>query len=393
MHILLFILFFGIIILVYKIAKELTKNEKLAILTTFLYAVSATHFGQLYFLATQEIIYGFFFFLAVWLFIKYLGEKKNKFLVYSFISFLLTLASKEPAVTIPFVLGLITLFVLLRDKKKVELTKIFTVLSPFFVTLTGYLYMRFFHYGFAKGDSYLWVFEPIRILNSLGWYGLWSLNIPEMLVDFVGPGLNILPSLLKHYSKEILPIFTLFALQLAILPYMLFRILFKSNWKLPAFSGLWFIGTLIPVLFLPIHKFSFYLTVPLFGVVLFVSHLLLGLKSKIINLLFITAWISLSVLTLNLTAKVSWITRGEETVKNVYNYFSENEADLVGKTIVFIDTPKDKELPWSPTETVKVALSNGDFFEMFYPGKFIIKYEKDTSQSTFLIQSRQFLGY
>ena len=408
MHIFLFALFFGTIYLVYKISQYLISGHQspttnhASLIAAFLYSVSATHFGQLYFVATQEIIYGFFFLLTVWLFIKYLGEGKLRFLAYSFLTFLLTLASKEPAVTLPFVLGLVYLFFKWQGKTKVGTREITLILSPFLIILAGYLYMRFFHYGFAKGDSYLWAFEPKRILNSLAWYGLWSLNIPEMLVDFVGPGLKFLPSLFKHYSKEIIPIFVLFSMQLALLIYGAIKgFLFKSKKSaithypltIAVFSTAWFTGTLVPVLFLPIHKFSFYLTVPLFGVVLFISYLLINLKSKIINLLFITVWVSLSVLTLNLTGKVSWITRGEETAGRAYQYFSENEAEFSGKRIILVDTPKDTELPWSPTETVKVVLSNQDFFTVFFPDKFEVKYDIEGKGEGIKVESRQFLGY
>jgi hypothetical protein len=396
MHILLFILFFGIIILVYKIAKELTKNEKTAILTTALYAVSATHFGQLYFLATQEIIYGFFFFLTVWLFIKYLDRRKTKFIVYSFLSFLLTLASKEPAITLPFVLGLIYLFLIWRDKKKIELKKITTLLSPFFLVLAGYLFMRFFHYGFAKGDSYLWAFVPKRIINSLGWYSLWALNMPEMLVDFVGPGLKFNPNLFRYWPSQIIPIFILFVIQVVLGGYLFLRNLLlshKTKLNIVILGIIWFVGTLVPVLFLPIHKFTFYLTVPLFGVVMTLGYLLSNLPKWLVYF-FLILFFTTSLVSLSLTSRVSWITRGQETAKRIFVHFLMNKEAYSQKTIVFVDTEKDIALPWSPTETVSVILSKTDFFELFFPGKFKIIYDKEGFDSGNIhLQTRQFLGY
>lgn len=398
MHILLFILFFGIIILVYKIAKELTKNDKAAILATALYAVSATHFGQLYFLATQEIIFGFFFFLTAWLFIKYLGEGKTGFLVYTFVGFLLTLASKEPAITLPFVLGLIYLFVKLRDRKRIEIRKVIAVLGPFFVILAGYLYMRLFHYGFAKGDSYLWAFVPRRIINSLGWYALWSLNLPEMLVDFVGPGLKFNPNLFNYWSNQIIPILTLFVSQLILIFFLLvkgFRKQFKLHKALFIFlfSAVWFVGTLVPVLFLPIHKFTFYLTVPLFGLVLGLGYIL-SYSPKWLAYLFLGLYLLTSLVSLSLSSDVSWITRGEATAKRAYVHFLMNEEAYSQKTIVLRDTDEDAVLPWSPTETVRVILSSNDFFEVFFPGEFKIVYDKDgLAKGGITLKARQFLGY
>ena len=398
MHILLFILFFGIIGLVYKIARELSKSEKTAILTTALYAVSATHFGQLYFLATQEIIYGFFFFLAAWLFIKYLSEEKPKFLVYSFISFLLTLASKEPAVTLPFVLGLIYIFLKWQGRTKIEPGKIVGILVPFFVILSGYLYMRFFHYGFAKGDSYLWTFVPRRIINSLGWYTLWSLNLPEMLVDFVGPGLKFNPNLFRYWSNQIIPILVLFVSQLILIFFLLVKgfrkqLRLHKALSLFVFSAIWFVGTLVPVLFLPIHKFTFYLTVPLFGVVLGLGYIL-SYSPKWLAYLFLGLYLITSLISLSLSSNVSWITRGEATAKRVYIHFRTNKEAYSQKTIVLRDTELDAVLPWSPTETVRVILSSSDFFEVFFPGQFRIVYDKDgLAQGDITLKARQFLGY
>jgi len=396
MHILLFILFFGIIILVYKIAKELTKSGKVAIITTALYAVSATHFGQLYFLATQEIIYGFFFFLTVWLFIKYLGEGKTRLLVYSFVGFLLTLASKEPAITLPFVLGLIYLFVRLRDKKRIEVRKIIAILGPFFVILAGYLYLRFFHYGFAKGDSYLWASVPKRIINSLGWYSLWSLNMPEMLVDFVGPRLKFNPNLFRYWSSQIIPIFVLFTVQVVLGSYLFLRNFLlskKTKLNIVVLGVFWFVGTLVPVLFLPIHKFAFYLTVPLFGVVLILGYLLSN-SPKWLASLFLVLFFATSLVSLSLTSNVSWITRGQETAKRAYVHFLMNKEAYSQKTIVFVDTEKDAILPWSPTETVRVILSNSDFFDAFFPGEFRIIYDKEgIAKGDINLQARQILGY
>ena len=97
---------------------------------------------------------------------------------------------------------------------------------------------------------------------------------------------------------------------------------------------------------------------------------------------------------MSLTSSVSWITRGQETAKSVYAHYSMNREAYSQKTIVFVDTEKDAVLPWSPTETVRVILSNSDFFEIFFPGEFKIIYDKEgLASGSIYLQSRQFLGY
>src|SRR5258708_6486515 len=71
LHMISFLFFFAIIYLVYKLVFELIKSSKIAMVSAFLYAVSATHFGHLYYLATfQELGMTFFVLLSCITFIK-----------------------------------------------------------------------------------------------------------------------------------------------------------------------------------------------------------------------------------------------------------------------------------------------------------------------------------
>ncbi|MCL4390436.1 MAG: hypothetical protein M1484_00535 [Patescibacteria group bacterium] len=95
LHIISFIVFFADIYLIHRLAKIILRNEKSALISTFLYAVSATHFAHLYWTAIfQETGLILFFLLSVILFL----EKRG---ILSFLALVAALMSKETAIMIP----------------------------------------------------------------------------------------------------------------------------------------------------------------------------------------------------------------------------------------------------------------------------------------------------
>jgi hypothetical protein len=386
MHVILFGLFFLIIYLVQRLIFELTRNKILSFVAAFLYAVSATHFGQLYFLATQELWVGVFYLTSVLFFALYFKKKRTRLILFSLAAFILALMSKETAVSLPFVLILLYWFKCgLKDLKT-----IFRLAIPCWLILFIYFIFRLKFYGFTSGASYVWDFSA-RIVNTLGWYGLWSLNLPEMLIDFVGPGFKLNPNLLLYWSSQYRIIFVLFGLELAIILHVVITKLkdLKKSAKIYLFGMLWFVITLLPVLFLPLHKFTFYLTIPLLGIVLILGQLFS--RQKIQTIIFGLVWLITSVATLSITRQTHWITQGEAVSRRVYDYFSQNKPSFIGKKIVFADTPDDASLPWSPTSVVRLALSENNFFKVFFPDLAARVFY--TGKGDIIIESRQFLGY
>ena len=402
LHFISFGVLFINIFLVHELARVITRNTNTSLLTAFLYGASATHFGHMYFLgAFQELGMALFFLVSVLTFVKFEFHKKLKFYLISFASFGLALLSKESAVVLPFVLFLVWSFGKAIKKKTYSFRNLVKYLIPYFGLLAVYFFFRIKYYGFAQGESYIWDFSIGRLVNTLGWYGIWSFNLPEMLVDFVQPGLKFNPNLFKFWSKEIIPIFILFATILLTLLYKVFKNLKKlftnqSSLSLFLFCIAWFFLTLLPVLFLPLHKFTFYLTLPLIGIVILTSYLLTAKRQHFVASLFMITWLILSFMTLGLTRKTHWITQGAETAQNVHNYFIA-ERGLVSniKTIAFYDTQDDIDLPWSPTALLKVVLSDQNYFKVFWKGEISASYSslEGSQEADVSLKSRQFLGY
>lgn len=386
LRIISFITFYLNVILVGYLAKLLTRNDKVSALSLFLYATSVTHFGQLYYIgAYQELFITFVFLSSIICFIKFPGN-----FLYSFIFFLIALMAKETAVMIPTAIVCVYFYLKSERRIKTSFKKVALSLLPFVSLLILYLYLHFFHFGTIEGDSYIWNFSITKAVNTTFWYFLWSLNLPEMLVDFVGPGVRLNPNLLKYWSNQIIPIFILFFIQIAIIFFAILKSKILNLKSIIFFSFSWFILTLLPVIFLPLHKFTYYLTLPLFGIVLLLSYIFINLKSKV-YIVFCVVWVALSFFTLQLTKETNWITQGIQVSKRVHTYLEVNKQDLSGKKITFVDEPEDELLPWSPTSTLKIVLADNNFFEVFYPGVFAgVSY---SGTGDVQIGSRQFLGY
>src|SRR5258706_3064799 len=365
LHVVSFLFLFIIIYLVYILGKFLFANSTIALISAFLYATSATHFGHLYYLATfQELGMTLFVLLSLLMFVK------NKNLL-SFIFFVLALLSKETAVITPILLGLIYFY---KTKNKINqkiIQRFLILIIPFMISLFVYLFIRFNWYGFATGDSYVWSLSVKRFFNTVLWYLVWSFNVPESFVDFIGPGIKINQNLFIYWGSQVRPILFLFVAELIILASVLIKTLkqkVKSSNQVSIFCIVWFIAALLPVAFLPFHKFTFYLTLPLIGVVFRISYLLIATKiNKIFIGLFLFIWTLTSWLTLKFTYQTNWISQEAIISRKVFDYFKINEVKLEGNEIDFVDTESDIDLPWSPTATLKTTLSDNNFFFVFFP--------------------------
>lgn len=370
------------IFLCHELIKKLSKNNIESLIGAAIYGFSATHFGQVYFLsAFQELGLTFFCFLSILFFINFLDDKKLGTYILSFIFFSLALMSKETAVVLPFLITLTLIYF------RSSFQTIVKWMWPYLILLFSYLYLHIFSYGLAVGDSYIWQISP-KILNTLLWYLLWSLNIPEMLVDYIGPGIHVNLNLFRFYSSLIIPIMIVFIFEGGLFLYSLFK-LKSQDIRFLVFGFIWFIISLLPLLFLPWHKFTYELGIPLLGVAMLAARVLSGIKKRIIIISFLTVWVTLSTLTNIITYQTSWITQGAKTSKAVDTFVRQN--NIMNQTIYFYDTKLDQDLPWSPSKQLQTILSDQNYFDVFYSGKVKADYNSKSAYSgELMLRSRDF---
>lgn len=190
-------------ILVYNFAKNFTKGKFSPVLAAGIFGLNPGNVVAIGWAAAfQEIGVTFFILISSYSFMSYLKSKKNYFWFLSVITFLLALLSKEESIMIPFVL---TLIVVLFGK-----TRQIIKLIPFYTLLLIYLYMHFVKYKFVPTDGYSLTFS-FQTINNLRWYLWWSLGFPEVMTDFIGSRLTILPQLWINFPAIAVPVISLFS--------------------------------------------------------------------------------------------------------------------------------------------------------------------------------------
>lgn len=262
-RILSFLVHFINISLVYLLMQRLFKKRALSFFVAFFFGVSAANVALLYYLAggIQALIATSFVLLSVIFSWDYLEKKKRKLKWWSFIFFILGLASHELSVVTPVLLA--GLIFVKHPWRKVVPEALRQLWLPFFV-LAVFLYLDIFVIGFSGGEEqYQTVISFKRTLNSLAWYSVWALGLPEMLIDFVNPGLKLNPSLMRHWADFFKIIFPTFFVATALLSASLAFLLWKKK-EIFKDKRLWFLVgwfplALAPVLFLPLHKSTYYL--------------------------------------------------------------------------------------------------------------------------------------
>jgi hypothetical protein len=387
------------IFLVWYVILELSKSDLISGIAACLYSASAALFAGIYLVGVQERPLTLFFLLSVILFIRFVKYQKTIFYIGSFLSFILAILSKESAVVMPLIFLYIVWF-LAPYGRKITPGKSFVYILPLILIDLAILFFKFYSFGFAQGDSYVWQLSP-RIINTFAWYSLWSVNIPEMFVDYIGPGLHINPNLIKYWGTEtmmVIILFTAVIMSLVITAWKNRHTFTAADKKLIVLGVVWFITSISPVLGLPLHKFPHYLSIPLAGTAMTLAVIISRSLTFRAVKRFLMAFFLLYLINFSISARTHWAYTGQLTARRVHEYVqSYLKRWSLPVTLVFYDTPKDTKLPWLPSATLKTVLSDNSYFQLFYPERISAVYLTQKPDKIIpgqvLIEARQFLGY
>lgn len=342
-------------VLVYKLVKLLMDKKKISLFASLFFGLSAANVGVLSYLAGGIQATGMTMFLLLAM-IYFLSQRRGL----AFIFFILGLASHELAVAYPVVLA----GMMLVKHKPVR------QLWPYVLAVGVFLYLQVTIIGLPTSESqYGFSFSPARILNSYLWYFVWSLGIPEMLLDFVGPGLRLNPNLMNFwgsYFKIIFPLFGLLILMLlaGLKPYVKNRIFWF-------FLFLFTVG-ITPVVFLPLHRSTYYLAFSLVGIAGVTSMAFdhLYQKRKVLGYLIVGAFIGLNLITIRLSQKTFWaITRSKIAQELIIELKNTYPSLPKGATVYFLNDPEYPVInkDWGGSaKQAKVALSGSDALALLY---------------------------
>ncbi len=317
----------------------------------------------------------------------YLKNKSLKNSLFSVLFFILALASKETAVVLP---GILLLMDWVRGEK-IRLKKIL----PYALILVPYLYLRLFVFGGVGGESYLWDFSLKRTLNTLFWYTLWSFGAPELLVDYVSSGFRILPRFFSDF-----PLWSYMILG-AILP-VLVSFLFiipqrkKEIDKLLIFGIAVFVLGLLPVLFLPWHKFTLELTLPMVGFSLMLARLSVSRKKR--AWIFAFFFLVLNILVNIFTYKTHYSTNRSKIARKVYEYFKVNYPNyLSDQYFEFVNDTEGAPETWGSSKQIAHIAANSNLFQVLFNDKTMevfyedLEGERPKGKAKIPISSRMFL--
>ena len=368
-----------------KLLRQFKVKEEIIFTTLFVYVFSASNFARLNFVsAFQELFLGLFMILAV----RYFLNKKWYFLIF----WILALLSKETAIVF---LPLMIVVDLIRKKKLFENIKYYLLVGLISVI---YLGLRFFIFRGANGESYIWDFSIKKALNTTMWYGLWSIGIPEFMVDYVGSGLKIIPKFFgdfgiwaKIFLGEIIFLFTTIVLtKISGLKQL------KNKSKNILVGVLIFGTTLLPVIFMPWHKYSHALTLPLIGIAIVLAEIYQSNKNKFLKIFFVISFLMLNITSIYFLNKLHYSTTRGVISQKVFEYFEQNYPNYPeNKSFVFINDTNPEAKQWGSSKQIAYALSNSDFFKVFYKDKNIKVYYEDLDQQiptdAIKISSKMFL--
>jgi len=346
--------------LVYKLACKVQKDKHKALLVIFIYGFSVSNFTRLYFLsAFQEIALVVFSLLTI---TGYLNDRRSISLVY----FVLALLSKETAVVLPLVL-----LILDWSRKKFDLKK----LVPFALILLPYLYLRLFVFGPALGDTYQWNFSLAKVINTLTWYGLWSLGAPELLVDYIGSGFRPIARFFTDFPIWWGIILGLLLANLTVLGICLFGRIKKLNRQFFSYLFL-FIASLLPVLFLPLHKFTLELGLPLVWFCLGVVWLLPERGKSL--LIFIFFYLALNLSMNHLTYTTHYSVGRAKISQKVTEYIAEKYPQKPkGSYFEFINDTTDYGTSWGSSKQIANSIGSSELFRVLYQDPNYVVYYED----------------
>jgi tetratricopeptide (TPR) repeat protein len=273
--------------LVFLITKRLVANYRVALLAASLFALHPVHTDSVAYLSgRRDILFTLFYLAGFYFFLCYRKRRKLLYLAVSLLAYLLSLGSKEMAVTLPAIFLCYDLVENLPNNtqkisppyfKELFFTFKRVVLQsrylyfPLFTGALAYSYYNVFikspsHQNYYYGDSILTTFLTVgKILVHYMWLLVYPIRLNA---DY---SYNAFPLSSSFFEPA-----TFFSLiLLGGIGYALLKLL--VNHKVLAFGGIWFFVTLLPVCHIfPHHELlaEHYLYLPSYGFCLIVAYLL-----------------------------------------------------------------------------------------------------------------------
>lgn len=333
-RIITFVLFFSSALLLIALVKKITGNIWIGFLTAFFWLTSSIHFMAITWIAAAYNITGtFFWLLTSFLFLKFLKTTRIIFYVLSLFTFLITIGSFEFSVTWPAIFGFYYFYVLRNS-----FLKSLKVFSPFFALTIIYLLLRMILIKVPQIVEYQIAFN-IESIKALFWYLLWTLNIPEEFKKQVVNNLIVFNSkfLLDFWplvAKTFIGAIWIVALGIGLPVFYILKQRSHLNIRLLTFSIFWIVAGISPVLILPNHTFTMYLTLASIGIYFLIAYLVFMSRKTFVVIPILLIWIFASYTTLSFYKINSWMIEAQKTARAASVNLKRSFATLPSNSVV-----------------------------------------------------------
>lgn len=262
--------------LVFQISQKYLKRNT-AILLSIFYAISNVHFLSLFYIgAIQQLISTCFSLFAIKYFVH--RDRPNQLVLAALT--LCALLSKELALRLPLILLVLSYF------ESKNIIRSFRAVSGPILAAILYVLMRFLVHTAVSAEYFL-SFSPATTLATAMWYGLFSLGFPELILQY-GQSHGLVNFLQFFRDDPILRLPIIFsAITFILLAISSMRK--KSSLIFPALS----LVALLPVIFLPTHRYPHYLDLSLIFMGIWLLKPIGTINFKVI---FLSALVSVSML-------------------------------------------------------------------------------------------------
>jgi hypothetical protein len=361
-HVVNFMIFVANIFLIYRFVKNLV-GKKSAAFSALFFAVNTTHFAPLHAASyVHELCLVFFALLSCLFFSKYLKSQKLKNLGFSIIFFIFALMSKETAVVIPGLIAIEYLFF----KKRANLSEFIKIISVFTFVLFFYLFCHSVFYGMPESSSYKLMIGKDS-LKMYFWYLIWGLSAPNILIDFLEPGLKIRSvffEITKINGQFFLIIFPVFLIILIII-FVILILIKRNSFKLIFYGFSWFVISLIPLVVFPLHKLAIEQALALVGLSTSIGYVLSQVPKKI-AVLVTFLYILIAINSYSIAEKTHWILRSSYQAKSAVEKIRSLKIKDNQNQIVYFQNGKIAIPEYGSAKQIYLATGNGKLFPLMF---------------------------
>src|SRR3989344_2279948 len=362
---------------VYRLLKKIVGGSPFAFAGAFLYATSATQMIIFYWAATIAFALAPLFYLQSVL--NFFDKKDWR----SWVWFVLGLLVNELLITLPM---LITVYSLINNKSDVKKT------IKFWTAALVYFIFRLKIASFSTTGGYTFLTSMHQMVLNLRNYLLWAFNWPDEITNQFVSYLQLSLEFMHGFAKYVFiwtfeTVFVLLCFIVVPFAWGNKHKISKPELQLIGFGLLWFMVTLSPVLFFSQHFFSYYVPLPLIGLLILFGVLWQRIKKTTLHhyaapllLIICGVWYWAVVSTMQFNADIHWSIRRANRSHVLTTKLLNIYLQLPDHAVVLIPPKSDEENRWALGESNAIkVLYNNSTLETYFGSR--VEYSVDFPDS------------